>query len=106
MIEKSVTAYKDLQFGPLGEGTPVEGALLWGDPATGPAAFLIRFPKGYAEPWHSHTSTYRAVLIEGQFQSRGKMRRQTSRTATDPGCTSCSRAVNCTPKSMRATGSC
>jgi len=29
-------------------------------------------PKGCAEPWHRHTSTYRAVLIQGQFKSRGK----------------------------------
>jgi len=72
MSEKSITSYKDLQFAPLGEGNPVEAALLWGDPATGPAAFLVRMPKGYSEPWHSHTSTYRAVLLEGQFQSRGK----------------------------------
>lgn len=72
MIEKSITSQKDLQFAPLGEGNPVEAALLWGDPATGPVAFLVRMPAGYTEPWHSHTSTYRAVLIEGQFQSRGK----------------------------------
>jgi len=72
MVEKSITSYKDLQFAPLGEGNPVEAALLWGDPAKGPAAFLVRMPKGYAEPLHSHTSTYRAVLLEGQFQSRGK----------------------------------
>lgn len=72
MLEKSVNSAKDMQFVPLGEGTPVEAAHLWGDPTTGPVAFLIRFPKGHAEPWHSHTATYRAVLIEGAFQSRGK----------------------------------
>ena len=72
MLEKSITSYKDLQFAPLGEGNPVEAALLWGDPSTGPVAFLVRMPKGCSEPWHSHTSTYRAVLLEGQFQSRGK----------------------------------
>ena len=67
MLEKSITSYKDLQFAPLGEGNPVEAALLWGDPGTGPVAFLVRMPEGCSEPWHSHTSTYRAVLIEGQF---------------------------------------
>lgn len=72
MLEKSITRYKDLQFAPLSEGNPVEAALLWGDPAKGPVAFLIRMPAGYREPWHSHTATYRAVLIEGQVQSRGK----------------------------------
>ncbi|MGE5289114.1 MAG: cupin domain-containing protein [Micromonosporaceae bacterium] len=72
MLEKSITSYEELQFAPLGEGNPVEAALLWGDPATGPVAFLVRMPAGYAEPWHSHTSTYRAVLIDGEFRSRGK----------------------------------
>jgi len=72
MTDKAITAYEDLQFGPLGEGSPVEAALLWGDPATGPAAVMVRFPEGFAEPWHSHSSTYRAVLIKGEFQSRSK----------------------------------
>jgi quercetin dioxygenase-like cupin family protein len=72
MPEKSMTPYRNLQFAPLGEGNPVEAALLWGDPEKGPVAFLIRMPPGYSEPWHSHTSTYRAVLVQGRFQSRGK----------------------------------
>jgi quercetin dioxygenase-like cupin family protein len=72
MTEKTITAYEDLQFAPLGEGSPVEAALLWGDPATGPAAVLVRFPEGYAEPWHSHSSTYRAVLVKGGVQSRSQ----------------------------------
>ena len=70
MTEKSITAYEDLNFVPLGEGSPVEIAILWGDPESGPAAVLVRFPEGYAEPWHSHSSTYRAVLIKGEFQTR------------------------------------
>ena len=76
MTEKSITAYEDLDFAPLGEGSPAQAALLWGDPATGPAALLVRFPEGYSEPWHSHSATYRAVLVKGEFQSR-------TRDATD-----------------------
>ena len=72
MISKSITAYENLQFGPIAEGSPVEVALLWGDPATGPAAVLVRFPEGYAEPWHSHSSTYYSVLVKGEFQSRSQ----------------------------------
>ena len=68
MTEKTITAYEDLQFGPLGEGSPVEAALLWGNPETGPAAVLVRFPEGFAEPFHSHSSTYHAVLVKGSFQ--------------------------------------
>jgi anti-sigma factor ChrR (cupin superfamily) len=70
MIEKSITSFDDLQFSPLSEGNPVEAALLWGDPATGPAALVIRMPPGHEEPLHSHTSTYRTVLIKGEIQSR------------------------------------
>ncbi len=50
----------------------MQAAHLWGDPETGPAAFLVRFPEGFSEPWHSHSSTYRAVLVKGEFQNRSK----------------------------------
>ena len=80
MIEKYITSYEDLQFAPLSEGSPVEVAMLWGAPAIGPAAVLVRFPEGYSEPWHSHTSTYRAVLIKGEFQTRSK---ESGTTLTD-----------------------
>lgn len=86
MLEKSITSYKDLQFAPLGEGNPVEAALLWGDPATGPAAFIVRMPAGYTEPWHSHTASYRAVLIQGQFKSRGKNAATDITEVYGPGC--------------------
>ena len=72
MTEQSITAYEDLHFTPLGEGSPVEIAMLWGNPETGPATVLVRFPEGYEEPWHKHSSTYRAVLIKGEFQTRSK----------------------------------
>ena len=85
MLEKSITAYEDLQFAPLGEGSPVEIAVLWGDPATGPAAVMVRFPEGYSEPWHSHTSTYRALLIKGGFQTRSKDNGDTSTDVYGPG---------------------
>jgi quercetin dioxygenase-like cupin family protein len=69
MTEKSAIAFEDLEFGPLGEGSPVEAALLWGNPETGPAAVMVRFPAGFKEPFHSHSSTYHAVLVKGAFQS-------------------------------------
>ena len=72
MTEKSFTAYEDLPFMPLAEGSPVEIAPLWGDLATGPAAVMVRFPEGYAEPWHHHSATYHSVLIKGEFQSRSR----------------------------------
>jgi len=72
MNDTSITAYDDLQFAPLAEGSPVEAALLWGDPATGPAAVMVRFPQGFTEPWHSHSSTYHAVMIKGEFKVNRK----------------------------------
>ena len=72
MNNANVTAFKDLQFAPLAEGSPVEVAMLWGDPETGPAAVMVRFPEGYQEPWHSHSATYHSVLIKGDFQTSSK----------------------------------
>ncbi len=85
MTEKSITAFEDLQFAPLGEGSPVNAALLWGDPATGPAAVLVRFPEGFAEPWHSHSSTYHAVLVKGEFETRSKDKDATTTGVYGPG---------------------
>ena len=85
MTEKTITAYADLQFGPIAEGSPVEVALLWGNPVTGPATVLVRFPEGYAEPWHSHSSTYRSVLIKGDFLTRSRDNGETSTDVYGPG---------------------
>jgi len=81
MNESSITAYDNLQFAPLAEGSPVEAALLWGDPSTGPAAVMVRFPEGFEEPLHSHSSTYHAVMIKGQI----KINRQDSDTSSAYG---------------------
>lgn len=85
MTEKSITAYADLPFAPIAEGSPVEIAVLWGNPETGPAAVLVRFPEGYQEPWHCHTSTYHAVLIKGAFQTRSQDTEVTVSEVYGPG---------------------
>ncbi len=69
MPDKTLTPYENLQFAPLADGSPVQISLLWGNPETGPAAVLVKFPEGYREPWHSHTSTYHAVVVKGAFRS-------------------------------------
>ncbi len=69
MTDKTITSYDDLPFAPLAEGSPIEIAHLWGNMETGPCALMIRVPEGVRDPWHSHSATYRAVLIKGQFQS-------------------------------------
>jgi len=72
MSSQNLTAYEDLPFTPIAEGSPVEIALLWGNPETGPAAVMVRFPEGYQEPWHSHSTTYHSVLVKGQFRTRNR----------------------------------
>lgn len=72
MTEKTITAYEELPFAPLAEGSPVEIAVLWGNPESGPAAVMVRFPEGYQEPWHSHSTTYHSVLIKGEFKTKCK----------------------------------
>jgi len=85
MTERNLTAFEDLEFAPLGEGSPVQAAVLWGDPAVGPAAVLVRFPEGFKEPFHTHSSTYHAVLIKGEFQSRSKDNDDMSTKVCGPG---------------------
>ena len=85
MTEKTITALEDLPFAPLAEGSPVEIAVLWGNPESGPAAIMVRFPEGYQEPWHSHTTTYHSVLIKGSFQSRSKNADDTEPSTYGPG---------------------
>jgi quercetin dioxygenase-like cupin family protein len=85
MIEKTITAYEDLQFTPLVDGSPVEIAMLWGNPETGPAAVMVRLPEGYEEPWHSHTTTYHSVLIKGEFQTNSRNGNVTLSEVYGPG---------------------
>lgn len=72
MTEKTITSYEGLQFSNLAEGSPVEITVLRGNPEVGPAAVMVRFPEGYQEPWHCHTTTYHSVLIKGEFQTKSK----------------------------------
>jgi quercetin dioxygenase-like cupin family protein len=71
-VATTVHTCEDLPFGPLAEENPLEIAVLWGKPETGPAAVMVRLPEGYQEPWHSHTTTYHFVLVKGTFRTRGK----------------------------------
>ena len=50
----------------MAEGSPAEIAVLWGDMAKGPAAFLIRLPPGFDSGLHAHHSNYHGVVISGE----------------------------------------
>ena len=59
------TNLADVEFAPFGEG-PIQIGVLWGDPATGPSGFLLRIPPGFEAPIHTHTASYRMVVLNGQ----------------------------------------
>lgn len=61
-----MTPFESLEFQPLAEGSPVMIAVLWGDPMTGPSGFLLRLPAGFEAPMHTHTASYRAVVVDGE----------------------------------------
>lgn len=85
MAEKMMIDYEDLPFAPLAEGSPVHVAVLWGNPETGPAAIMVKYPEGYLEPWHSHSSTYHAVLVKSEFSSRSPEGGPDSERVLGPG---------------------
>lgn len=57
--------FEDLEWVPMGEGSPAEISILWGDPATGPVGLLIRTPPGFEAPEHWHSSDYNTVVLQG-----------------------------------------
>jgi quercetin dioxygenase-like cupin family protein len=42
-------------------------AVLWGDPATGPSAMLLRFARGPGS-LHIHTADYHLIVLEGSMK--------------------------------------
>jgi quercetin dioxygenase-like cupin family protein len=80
-----MTDYEDLPFSPLTEGSPVHVAVLWGNLETGPTAVMVKFPEGYREPWHYHSSIYQAVLVKGEFSSRSPEGGPDSERVLGPG---------------------
>ena len=85
MTEKIMTDYEDLPFAPLAEGSPVQMAVLWGNPETGPCALMVKFPEGYKEPWHYHTSTYHDMIVKGEFSLRSQEGGPDSERVFGPG---------------------
>ena len=59
-------------------------AVLWGEPTTGPSAFLLRLVKG-AGRLHVHTSDYHLVVLEGTMTHWGMGVRQTDAPRLAPG---------------------
>jgi quercetin dioxygenase-like cupin family protein len=63
-----VTAFEDAKFAPVDPARPdTQMAVLWGDPAKGPSAMLLKFKKGRGR-LHFHTSDYHLVLLQGTMK--------------------------------------
>jgi hypothetical protein len=67
--EMVVTPFQDAKFAPVDPTQPdgPEMAVLWGDPAQGPSAMLLKFKKS-SNPFHIHTSDYHLVVVQGTMK--------------------------------------
>ena len=65
--KSSVTSIDELKFTPLDAKNPdgPQMAPAWGDPWTGPTSIYLKLKPG-ANPLHSHSSTYHAVVVKGR----------------------------------------
>jgi Domain of unknown function (DUF4437) len=81
-----VVRREDAKFVPLDPADPdeVQVAILWGDPATGPSAMLMRMKKA-AGVLHFHTSTYDLILLEGQMKHFGEREKEAEVRPLGPG---------------------
>jgi hypothetical protein len=61
-----VVPFQDAKFVPVDPARPdgPQLAVLWGDPATGPSAMLLKLHKSSGR-LHLHTSNYHLVMLEG-----------------------------------------
>lgn len=58
-------ALDEVEWHPAREGSPVDIAVLSGDPATGAHVRLVRLPAGFVAPIHAHTGDYNGVNLTG-----------------------------------------
>jgi quercetin dioxygenase-like cupin family protein len=81
-----VTPFQDARFVPLDAAQP-EGsqlAVLWGDPAKGPSAMLVKFKKGVGRP-HYHSSDYHLTLLQGTMKHWAEGEREEDAKPLGPG---------------------
>ena len=60
----------EVEWHPVREGSPVQVAVLSGDPATGAHVRLVRLPAGFVAPVHAHTGDYNGVNLTGTWKHR------------------------------------
>ena len=55
----------DLKWGDVAGFPGLKMAVVDGDPAKGPAHFMMKFPGGFAAPLHHHSSDHHVTVIAG-----------------------------------------
>ncbi len=56
----------ELNWVPFGD-SPAKMVVLWGDPASGEYAVLLKLPPGFTPGPHSHTADYHGVNLQGTW---------------------------------------
>ena len=57
-------ALSELEFSPVGE-LPIQIAVLWGNPAKGESAVMLKFPPNFPGGMHTHTHGYHGLVVKG-----------------------------------------
>jgi quercetin dioxygenase-like cupin family protein len=81
-----VVPVETTKFAPLDPAHPdgAQFAVLWGDPANGPSAMLVKFKKGVS-PFHSHSSDYHLSLLQGTMKHWEEGQREEDAKPLEPG---------------------
>lgn len=81
-----VTPYEDVRFIPV-DSTRPDGpqiGVLWGDPAKGPWAMLLKLKKGSGR-LHYHSSDYHLVLLQGTAKHWAEGQQEADAKPLGPG---------------------
>lgn len=81
-----VTGFQDARFVPINRDRQdgPQLAVLWGDPASGPSAMLLKFAKGPGR-MHVHTSDYHLVVLQGMMKHWAKGGQEANAEPLGPG---------------------
>src|SRR5688500_6077668 len=65
------TPAAQLKWAPMMPNVPngPQVAPLWGDPSKGANGFLLKLPPGAKSGWHTHSNTYKAVVLQGTMSN-------------------------------------
>lgn len=64
----TILSHDAIEWKELAPGSPLQLAVLWGDPATGDHTRLIKLPAGFEAPIHAHTADYHGINLTGTWR--------------------------------------